>query len=351
MPRPGLTAEREGVDIFSVGAHVISADGWKMAGVGRTRLHDAVRSGEVIAVHHGWYVRGSMWQQWHTEERHAAKAIAVVRSMRGGDAVLSHTSAAAHLGLPLYRVSPVRVHVTGPRTSGSVRASESVARHTGDISGDVVEMHGVRVTSLARTVADLVGRLPLTAAVALADAAMRQVAWRGGDATYDPLAADAWRDQVLARASLQRGARASVQGRWVIAFADGRAQLPGESVSRLYLHQLGFAPPSLQVRVAHSTGHYEVDFGLDDVDLWGEFDGVGKYTDPAMLKNASTAETVMLEKQREDSIRGMTRRGMIRWGSAHIATLDAFRARLASFHVHPPGAPGRVPPTFRESPL
>lgn len=347
MPLTGLTVEREEVDIFSVGAHVISADGWRMAGVGRTRLHDAVRSGEVIAVHHGWYVRASMWRQWHVEERHAAKALAVVRSMRGGDAVLSHTSAAALLGLPLYRTSPIRVHVTGRRTSGSVRASASVARHTAEISGDVVDIHGVRVTNLARTVADLVGRLPLTAAVALADAAMRQVAWRGGDEPYDSVEADAWRDQVLARESLQQGARASVQGRWVMAFADGRSQLPGESVSRLYLHQLGFAPPRLQVRIAHATGYYEVDFGLDDVDLWGEFDGIGKYTDPAMLRNSSSAETVMLEKQREDSIRGMTRRGMIRWGSAHIATLDAFRARLAAFHVYPPGAPGRVPPTFR----
>lgn len=30
-------------------------------------------------------------------------------------------------------------------------------------------------------------------------------------------------------------------------FADGRAQLPGESVSRLYLDDLGFARPRLQV--------------------------------------------------------------------------------------------------------
>lgn len=339
------------MDIFEVGASVVSAEGWKMNGVSRTRLQHAVRSGELVVVHRGWYVAAETWNGWHTEARHAAKAIAVVRSMRGGDVVLSHTSAAVSFGWPLYRFSPARVHVTGAHTSGSLKASASVARHASDIGDEVIEVNGIRLTGRARTIADLVGRLPLTTAVALADAALRHSAWTGGSHPYDESAADAWREEVRARAPLQRGARGSVQAQWVVSFADGRAQLPGESVSRLYLHQLGFAPPRLQVRIPHGSTYYEVDFGLDDVELWAEFDGVGKYTDPEMLRDATTAETVMIEKQREDEIRGTTRRGMIRWGSPHIRTLEAFRKRLAMFQVFAPGAPGRVPPSFRSSTL
>ena len=133
----------------------------------------------------------------------------------------------------------------------------------------------------------------------------------------------------------------------MLAFADGRAQLPGESVSRLRLHQLGFAQPRLQVRVDHPDGYWRLDFGLDDVDRWGEFDGEGKYTNREMLGAGTPGKALMQEKYREDMIRGITNRGIVRWGSAHIVTPDALRKRFVIFAVTSPGGPGRVPPTFR----
>jgi len=112
------------------------------------------------------------------------------------------------------------------------------------------------------------------------------------------------------------------------------------------MHRLGFAPPRLQVRIPLEKGWYDIDFGIDDAGVWGEFDGEGKYTDPQMLGGRSTAEAVLEEKRREDDIRGRTRRSMIRWGSRDIASLSRFRRRLAAFHVHPPLGPGSVPPAF-----
>lgn len=189
----------------------------------------------------------------------------------------------------------------------------------------------------------MIGRLPLLTAVALADAALRSQAQPGFPAVYDPVAAARFTAEVQECPALQPGSAHGVQARWVLAFADGRAQLPGESLSRLFLHQLGFAPPRLQVRVPHDTGFYDIDFGMDDVDAWGEFDGNGKYTDARMLAGRTTADVLLAEKAREDDIRGRTGRRLVRWGWPHLASLEAFHHRLRTFRIAAPGHPPRTP--------
>lgn len=117
---------------------------------------------------------------------------------------------------------------------------------------------------------------------------------------------------------------------------DGRAHLPGESVSRLYLADLGFAPPRLQVPFpAPRGGKYWIDFGLDDVKAWGEFDGTGKYFDPEMLKGDSSREALRKEKDREDWIRGRSQWRFARWGSPHIGCAKSLGSHLAKFGITP----------------
>src|SRR5690606_28748954 len=157
--------------------------------------------------------------------------------------------------------------------------------------------------------------------VACADAALRSVAVSGND--QDERTAAQWRGSLAERAARSR-ARGVRQARRVIDFADGRAQLPGENVSRVQLKRLGFGPPDLQVRVVAPDGaEYRVDFGLDDVDAFGEFDGAGKYLDPALRGGRSIEQVVLDEKRREDVIRGVTGRRFVRWDDAHISTADA----------------------------
>ena len=125
---------------------------------------------------------------------------------------------------------------------------------------------------------------PAAAAVSAADAAFRLVAGLGAPGEYRADRAEKLRSELLSRIGGMPGARGIRQARWVVGFADGRAQLPGESVSRLYLHELGFARPRLQVMVHGPAGsRFYLDFGLDDVNAWGEFDGKAKYTDPLFL--------------------------------------------------------------------
>ena len=76
---------------------------------------------------------------------------------------------------------------------------------------------------------------------------------------------------------------------------------------------------------------------MDDVNAWGEFDGVGKYLDAELRGEDVDMEEVLLkEKMREDWIRGTTNRRMPRWKSEHIRTAHDLGRRLAHFHVYPP---------------
>ena len=91
----------------------------------------------------------------------------------------------------------------------------------------------------------------------------------------------------------------------------------------------------MQVCVPGPRGStYFVDFGLDDVPAWGEFDGTGKYTDPAMMAGVGYGP-LAAEKEREDWIRGTTHRPFARWGMPHIASAATLGGRLAAFQISP----------------
>lgn len=268
------------------------------------------------------------------EQRHHAHVIAVARDARA-TAVMSHSSAAVLWGLPLYGIRCTRVHITcaGP---SRISSGTDVLRHFAPLPApDLALRDGIRCTSLSRTVFDLVRTLPLEAAVAVADAAERQMAERGRE--WDIDAVISWRRQLEQRLAAAGGARGVRQARWVAEFADGRAQLPGESVSRVQLWRLGFAEIDLQVPVEGPGGRdYFVDFGLAEVGSFGEFDGKSKYLDEAMRSGRTLEQVLLEEKQREDWIRGRTQWRFARWGSEHIVTPAVLAARLAAFGIRAP---------------
>lgn len=303
-------------------------NGWSERGIGA-----AVRAGELFHIRRGWYMTADDRASLSPEQRHHAHVIAVARDAHEGAA--SHTSAGVLWRLPFYRVRFARVHLT-TASPHRISSAADVMRHVGGLAPeDVAVIDGIRCTSLARTVFDLIRILPLEAGVGVADAAERMMGLRLREWDLDAIAS--WRGGMQERIDAAVGARGIRQARWVADFADGRAQLPGESVSRLQLHRLGFAPPDLQVPVAGPHGaDYLVDFGLDDVDSFGEFDGKGKYLDEAMRSGRTFEQVMLAEKQREDWIRGRTQRRMARWGSEHIRTPRELGRRLAAFGITPP---------------
>lgn len=314
--------------------HVRSRNDLLMNGWTDRKIAGAVRDGILYPLRRGWFMTTDERKHLWEEEKHRAHVIAVARDAQGA-AVMSHTSAAVLWRLPLWNVRLTRVHMTTVAPQ-RISSSPDVRRHVAPLAADdIVIVDGIRCTSLVRTVFDLIRELPLEAAVAVADAAERQMAARGWE--WDLDAVTSWRRELQSRLDAAAGARGIRQARWVGEFANGLAQSPGESVSRLQLFRLGFEEPELQARVpGPADAEYFVDFGFRKLRLFGEFDGKSKYVDEAMRSGKTVAEVLLEEKQREDWIRGITQWRFARWETPHIKTARALGVRLASFGVQAP---------------
>ena len=269
------------------------------------------------------------WDALFGEGRLRTLAHAVAARAENESAANSHTTAAALHGLSLYRTRTDRVHLIVPGSHTRKNSRDVIRHHLPLDSTDVEVIDGLRVTTLERTVYDVIRTASLETAVVCFDAALRRVAWDEGAREYTPSAAGGLRDVVMNRIATNTGARGIRQARFVAGFADGRAQLPGESVSRLWMWQLGMPPPELQWRVDLGAGRFALlDFAWPQLRRWAEFDGEVKYTDPEML-NGRTAEQVRESQDlRERAVRRATGWRVDRWGFDRMHTLDAFARYL-----------------------
>lgn len=326
---------------------VLSRSNLDAQGLSSRDIHHLLAAGSLRRVRRGWYVQDRDPADFFAEQRHLRHMHAVAQAMRGDGAAFSHVSAAVAHRLPLRRADTQRVHLTmrGGRGAGT---TTDLIRHRDRLSDeDVTIVGGLICTSLPRTVLDVARTTSPETALCVADAALRTIAWRERAHAYDERAAETFRGEMAARLASAPGGRGVARARRIVEAMDGRAQLPGESVSRLMLAQLGFERPRLQVPIAgpHQRNYF-VDFGLDDACAWGEFDGKDKFRNPAFLAGRTPEEALWDEKQREDWIRGTTGRPVIRWAWEHISSVGTFERRLRSFGIIAPirrGA-GRKPP-------
>lgn len=295
-------------------------------------ITSAVATGSIVRLRPGVYLEGCTWDAASPEDRlvalaRALDAVSVTRP------VFSHDTAAAIHRLPLYRAASDRVHVIAP--DGRPGAASGVVRHRGMLEENaVVEVDGLRCTSVVRTVADVARTATLEQSVTVADAALRRFCVpRAGE--YHADRAQDFRETALAITRLSAHGQSRARG--ALVFADGRAQLPGESISRIRIRELGFRTVALQVRVPGPHGSpFFVDFGFEDVSGFGEFDGSMKYVDGRLADGRTTAEVFDREKQREDWIRGRTQRRYARWGWPHLRSARTLGDRLAAFGIRPP---------------
>lgn len=304
-------------------------------GVKADALARASREGPWLRLQSGVYVDRAAHLERRPAERHRVAVDAAMWSTRGGSAVVSHLSAAVVHGLPQYRFGDRAVEVTlAGAGKGSSRAG--LRRHLDALPDeDVAVIDGTPCTTLDRTVFDVARTASLEMAVSCADAALRREAM--SSRRFDAVAQEHWRERLRERADRAAGRRGIRLARWVIEFADGRAELPGESVSRLQLHRIGFRDIDLQVAVAGPNGtNFFVDIALGEVQTFFEFDGETKYRDETMRGGRSVETVVLAEKRREDWIRGVTQWRLCRGGFGDIRTPEMLAARLAAFGVRPP---------------
>lgn len=214
---------------------------------------------------------------------HVAAVMASERARGADGSVLSHESAALVWGLRLWRL-PAEVHLITQQTRGGDAAAD-VARHRMDVAPeDVTERGGVRVTSLERTVVDLARGRRVPQGLVVADDALRHGA--------DPAAMATLVDAQLGRRGVQRA-------RTVLDLADGLAESPWETLTRLHVLAAGLPAPELQIVVATRLGEFRADMGWRDWRVLIEFDGLVKYTD---LSGGDPGRVVFEEKRRHDAL-------------------------------------------------
>lgn len=256
----------------------------------------AVERGELVRVRRGVFLPAERWRALRPMDQYRLTIVAAVD--RAHALVVSHRSAAVLWGVPLIGPVPSEVEVLTSLTNGSRREGGFRRWATRDHETEIVEIDGIRATSLRRTVVDLAASLAFPEAVAAVDWALTHGVPR------DELAR-------LAAALLSGGALKRAVA--AIGFGDGRSGSPGESVSRAMIRQLGFPAPELQVPFHDRRGLIgESDFYWRRWALIGEFDGMVKYQDERMLRGRTPAQVLAAEKRREDRLRATGPR-VARW--------------------------------------
>lgn len=273
----------------------------------RNAFYTRVAAGEFVPVSRGAYVSRDVWETASGDSRYRLKVNAAA-ALSKADLLLSHYSAAVLWRLPMIEPWPTRVHATGPASRGGL-SNRHIVRHTQDLPGAVEQIDGLTVTGLARTVIDMATVCAFPSAVAVADAALRR--------TLHPIAGvpgSAISREDLIRESGSLALRhSSAKVRRVIEFADGAADRPGESVSRVNLRAAGISAPQLQAELRGASGrHYFVDFWWPQFNVIGEFDGKDKYRNPVFLRGRTPEQALYDEKLREDDLREAGH-GMVRW--------------------------------------
>ena len=278
----------------------------------RRSLYNSAKAGTLVRIHPGCYVDAAFWAELSPASRHRARAHLAASS--GANLEFSHLTAAALWRLPVIGDWPRRAQVAGPAGLGS-HLSATLACHSLGHDPRAVTIDGLRVTSLAVTVAQVAASEPFATGVVVADAALHK------HRSLDLLSA-------AQAVSLHHGRARALA---VAEFADGDADRPGESISRVSMLAAGLPIPELQVVIHGASGkRYIVDFYWRHLRLMGEFDGDIKLTDPEYLRGRTPAKAASDEKVREDDLRA-TRRGMSRWGwqLANSPALLAKHLRLA----------------------
>lgn len=255
-------------------------------GLGAEEIRRMVAKGQFVRVRQGVYADLPLSGDHRTDHRLRAQAASL---MLDANKVFSHQTAGLLHGLPVWRPFLQRVAVTRNGHSGGRRTDDLHVRVAPLPLSDQAVIDGLRVTSLARTAADLARTLPFDWGVPVIDAAL------AAGLSVDLLAEQAQ------QATHWPGVR---RLRAALEFGDPLAESPGESLSRVILSRLGLPAPDLQRRIYHSKSGILLgrpDFCWPALRIIGEFDGRVKYT--CGIDSDDLAEVVMREKQREHNLR------------------------------------------------
>lgn len=226
------------------------------AGVDHRQLRVLVHEGLLRKVLRGVYAAS------HAPDSVLFRARALALVIPACAVVTDRTAAWLH-GVPILERG---AHLTPPPISVCETVDSRVRRAGVDgrrrqlLDHDIVELHGVPVTTPLRTGLDLGRRLWRFDALAAVDGVLH-------------IGVD--HDELLGEIDRFRGHRGVVQLRWLAPLADGRSESPGESALRLHWYDAGLPKPEPQHRILDDCGReiYRLDVPHPASRYAAEYDG------------------------------------------------------------------------------
>jgi hypothetical protein len=251
-------------------------------------LQRARRASVIHRVRHGSYVFDDTWRNLDEREQHLVVCAAVLRTARTG-AVLSHVSAVAAFGLPLWELPLDEVHLTRlDRYAG--RSEAGVHQHRGRLApADTATANGLPVTCAARTALDLTTMTDVQHAMPVLCEMLRR-----GLVTKQSL---------IAEYEAMRHVPGTLVSGLAIHLSDERLESVGECRS-WHMFYCAFLPmPQPQYEVFDRWGVLigRVDFAWPELGLFVEFDGKEKYL-KYRREGESVIDAVRREKRREEQL-------------------------------------------------
>lgn len=274
-------------------------------------LRNLRRAGVIRSVRHGAYVSAEVHDAADELERFRLRGQAVVLS-HGGRVALSHTSAAAELGIALFRPDLRHVHVV--RREAGHGAIESGIRYHRRVSTGIEEHPGLAIVTPVEAALGAASQHGVEQGLVATDSLIDL-----GLATLEQL------HEAYARRAHHPHSR---HLRIVVRLTREGAQSPLETRVRYFLFRRHLPEPELQVPVHDADGRH---VGTPDL-TWrsrralGEIDGQTKYG-PLLLPGQDVREVVRREKEREDAMREASQSSMIRCRDLHVPDRTEARVR------------------------
>jgi predicted transcriptional regulator of viral defense system len=248
-----------------------SAEEWSAAGVSKKKLELLVAAGDLERVRRGFYATSELLATAEDDPAlgHAIKAAAVCAASNRGkqEGVASHHSAARMHGIELlYPPDEEVVTITVPQGRQTGRRKTDVIVHAARLpAGHIAKLHGVRVTTVARTIADIARTSSFMAGVVVTESALRKKLTLKPEIRAVLRDCERWPGIDLARR--------------VVEFADWVPESVLESCSRVVFRERGLPEPQLQVPLLSQDGTFaaRVDFCWPAFGTVAEADGMGKY--------------------------------------------------------------------------
>jgi hypothetical protein len=277
----------------------------------------------------GVMVNTSEWGSAQLEARIRMRAHAVALQAQIPPVAFGTTAAALH-GFPLIGVADDRVHVATAAVNPAKTRGDIVRHHVPLPPEDIDLVDGLLVTSVARTVFDVIRTLRLDGAVACMDAALRAVAWSDETRTVHEGRCEALRSDIRRRVAAAPGSRGIRTARIAVELADPRSQLPGESISRVRMWQLSMPTPERQMRVRTANGDVFPDFAWPALRRFGEFDGAVKLSDPRYTGGRTVDEILAAQVRRREDIESATGWRGLHWGWPELSDEATYGGALRS---------------------